>query len=393
MIEDSDYDEAYAEEGGLHYECDREDAVEHAINSTPPSEAATPGPFDAEFDAIFAPERDGKKRRRLDTSERLSLDQKLALGGPLPPLSPEPLQRPPISLVSPAPHPTPSAMPRELALQGTPVARTKLIGPGISTPRTTATPFRSKLRFMLSTKKLPNTQPAFRGETPFASQPASPPERRKPNFILPRSPSPSAAAEDIPAPFSPSSRALRRRGRPRAGAETYAPGGMAAEVRSWIIDMGSKRDAIWTPALQSNQARDMTRYLLAVRVIHANQAVLASSGPLAFIQAEKIVDGSQSEGDEHEVIHIMTMGLPRSKPPSRETGPRADPAQPVTIQTGDLLGIHRGLAWNLELHEFQQLTSLPRSVEIPGSGSFGHGASNFPKKEWLIVMEWDILEA
>lgn len=392
MIEDSDDDEAYTEEGILRSERDREDAVDDAINSTPPGEPATPGPLDLEFDAVFAPERDGKKRRRLETNERLSLGQKLAQQGALPPLSPESRPRPSISLDSPAPQPTPSAMPREIALQGTPAPRTKFIGPGISTPGTTNTPFRSKPRFMLSTKKPPNTQPTFRGETPFASQPGSPPERRRPTFILPRSPSPSAAAEYIPAPFSPSSRALRRRGRPRAGAETYAPGGMAAEVRSWILEMGSKRDAISAPTLQPSQARDMRRYLLAARVIHANQTVLSSSGPLAFIQAEKIVDGSQSERDEREIIHIMTMGLPRSKPPSRGIDQRAETAQAV-IQTGDLLGIHKGLAWNLELHGFQQLSSLPYPVEMPGSLSLESGASSSFKKEWLIAMEWDILEA
>ncbi|CAI7593586.1 unnamed protein product [Penicillium pancosmium] len=391
VIEDSDDDEAYTEEGIVRSERDREVAVDDAIDSTPPGEPATPGLLDLEFDAVFAPERDGKKRRRLETSERLSLGQKLAQRGPLP-LSPEPLPRPSISLDSPAPQPTPSALPREIALQGTPAPRTKFIDPGISTPGTTNTPFRSKPRFMLSTKKPPNTQPTFRGDTSFASQPGSPPERRKPTFILPRSPSPSAAAEDIPAPFSPSSRALRRRGRPRAGAETYAPGGMAAEVRSWILEMGSKRDSISAPTLQPSQARDMKRYLLTARVIRANQAVLSSSGPLAFIEAEKIVDGSQLEGDERGIIHIMTMGLPRSKPPSRGTDPRAETAQAV-IQTGDLLGIHRGLAWNLEFDGLQQLSSLPYPIEVPRPLSFGSGASSSSKKEWLIAMEWDIVEA
>jgi hypothetical protein len=168
---------------------------------------------------------------------------------------------------------------------------------------------------------------------------------------------------------------------------------MAAEVRSWILEMGSKRDAILNPALQPNQNRDIKRYLLAVRVIHANQAVLSSSGPLAFIQAEKIVDGSQSEGGGGEIIHIMTMGLPRSKPPSRETDSRSDTVQAVTIQTGDLLGIHQGLAWNLELHGFQQLSSLSCPVEVPGSLSLEDGEGSSSKKEWLIAMEWDILEA
>lgn len=387
MIEDSDNDDSFAEDGDTRYQHHEEEVVDDVINSTPPREPATPGPLDEAFDAVFAPERDGKKRRRLGTSEDLNLAQKLQQPDSLPQLSPGPQEWPTAPLDSPDPRPTPGTIPQERSIQGTPAPRSKFMSSGVMTPGTTTkTPFRSKPRFMLSTKKAPNTPPVFRTNSPLVSQPASPPERRKPAFILPRSPSPSATAEDIPAPFSPSSRALRRRGRQRAGAETYTPGGMAAEVRSWILEMGSKREAIPNPILQPDQAR---QYMLTARVLCANQTTFGSSGPLSFIQAES-TEGRASTREGPEIMHIMVMGQPRTKPSSWRID---DNRQFVVIQTGDLLGIHHGFAWNLEFHANQPpgSHSVPDEVlqTLPPASDF----SSASKKDWLVAMEWDILES
>lgn len=390
MIEDSDDDEGFTEDWAHGTQWEREEVIDDAINSIPPDETGAPGLFDDEFDALFAPERDGTKRRRLETSERRSLGQKLEQDGPVP-LSPEPQQRPTDLFDTPAPQPTPGAMPRDTNIQGTPAARSQFMGSEILTPATTKTPFRSKPRFVLSTKKPPDTQPIFRGDKPLISQPGSPPERRKPAFILPRSPSPSAAADDIPAPFSPSSRALRRRGRPRVDAENYAPGGMAAEARSWILEMGSKRETVSALALQPNQAHGVSRYLVAARVIHANQAVLSSSGPLTFIQAEAM-GGSLPERERQGLIYIMAMGLPRSKPASREITSPPSTVQTATIQPGNLLGIHHGLAWDVELRESQPLSSAMKSVEMHQPTPSRTDVGRAPKKDWLVAMEWDIIE-
>lgn len=386
MIEDSDEDEPFTEDG-IHTNDQNEDGVvDDAINSTPSGESGTPGPFDEEFDTIFAPERDGQKRRRLEPGGRISLDRKSDQKSPLSALSSEPRHKPITSLGSPTSQPTPGALPQERDIHETPAPRGRTMGPWFATPGTISTPFRSKPRFMISTKKPPNTQSHTRGETPSISRPASPPERRKPNFILPRSPSPPAVAEDIPAPFSPSSRALRRRGRPRAGAGIYAPGGMAAEVRSWILEMGSKREAVSSLALQPDQTPGRRQYLATVRVIHANHAVLSSSGPLTFVQAEK-TNGTSTDIDNPEIIQIMMMGLPRSRPVSR-----ADTVQSAPLQTGDSLGIHHGLTWNVELHAFKTLDPCLASTENLHIPSAMQNAGYPPKKDWLIAMEWDILE-
>ncbi|KAJ5111160.1 hypothetical protein N7532_001695 [Penicillium argentinense] len=376
VIEDSDDGVPL---GGDETREETDEVIDDAIDRTPPGALDTPGVFDDDFDVLFSPgRREGQKRRRLETVGQPSRNPQR---NNLPSSSPE-SQRIPGAFDSPAPHPTPSAAARQTNTQSTPAVR-NLMGPGVSTPATTKTPFRSKPRFMLSTKKPPSTQPTFRGNTPLASQAPSPPERRRPAFVLPRSPSPSAVAEDIPAPFSPSSRALRRRGRPRAGVEDYAPGGMAAEVRSWILEMGSRREGV--PTVQPNPD-DMTRYLRVVRVVQANQAVLSSSGPLAFIRAE-IVNASSREEDGLDIMNVMTMGLPRSKPASRQIVSRPGSVRTVAVEEGDLIGIHRGLAWDVELHVFQGLVAT-EGLQRPLSEN--NGCIN-PQERWLVAMEWDIV--
>ncbi|KAJ5572593.1 hypothetical protein N7450_009577 [Penicillium hetheringtonii] len=371
VIEDFDEDEPLTEDGVDTNDQNEDGVVDDGINSTPPGESGTPGPFDEEFDAIFAPERDGQKRRRLELGGRISLDRKSDQKSPLPTLSSEPRQKPITALDSPTSRSTPGAFPPKRDVHETPAPRVRTMGPGFATPGTISTPFRSKPRFMVSTKKPPNTQSHTRGETPSISRLASPPERRKPNFILPRSPSPSAVAEDIPAPFSPSSRALR---------------GMAAEVRSWILEMGSKREAVSNLTLQPDQTPGTRQYLATVRVIHANHAVLSSAGPLTFVQAEK-TNGTSTDINDPEIIQIMMMGLPRSR-----QVPRADIVQFAPLQTGDLLGIHHGLTWNVELHAFQSLDPCLASTESLPIPSAIKNAGYSPKKDWLIAMEWDILE-
>lgn len=364
----------------------RDDLIDDAIDSTPPGEPETPGILDAEFDALFAPVRDSNKRRRL-SGGNLTLEEKLVRGSdPLPSSPPILHQSVP---TTPALRPMPSAAPQDSGIQATPSASARTIAPGISIPGSTKAPFRSKPRFILS-KKQPNTQTPFKADTPAASQAASPPERRKPAFVLPRSPSPTAAGEDIPAPFSPSSRTLHRRGR-RWGVPGYAPGGMAAEVRSWILEVGSKREHIVPSRIEAGDKRttdDLSRYLIAARVIHARQTVSSSSGPLAFLQAEPVSD-STNEGSDDRLLYLMVMGTPRSKPDSVEVSGRIGGATAVPIRPGDLVGIHRGLAWEVELGEFQG----PNADDGLQTFRSGHYETEKRKQRWLVAMEWDSIHA
>lgn len=278
---------------------------------------------------------------------------------------------------------------QDAGTQATPGPSTKPWGPQIATPGSTQTPFRSRPRFVLSTQKARSSQPAFRAETPSATQPSSPQERRKPAFVLPRSPSPNPASEDIPAPFSPSSRTLHRRGKHRSGVGCYAPGGMAAEVRSWILEMGATREQVainQTIGLAGDSSANLEQYLVAARVVQARSAVVSNAGALSFVRAEKVVVSPTEDDGEKEFINILIMGPPRSKPQlhgatSRSNGPRTG------FIRGDLLGVHRGLAWHVTFEEYHSLgiTNGLRTELFPDDGSIN-------REQWLIAMEWDLVE-
>ncbi|KAJ5998842.1 hypothetical protein N7451_006652 [Penicillium sp. IBT 35674x] len=355
--------------------------VDEVIDSSPPKPPTTPGPLDPEYEALFATVEDSHKRRRV--SEQPSLAQKLHEGTDQTSSSPEG-SRQFAAPETPASRSRPRAATQNPHSQATPRMPPRPIR---WTPGPTSTPFRSKPRFMLSAKKPPSSQPVLGTETPAQSQSTSTPlEKRKPTFVLPRSPSPNSTKEDIPAPFSPSSRTLRRRGRARAGATSYVPGGMAADVRSWILETGSKREqALQSRLLNSDSEASssgaLSRYLVAVRVVSVSHAMLSSSGPLAFITAETINVSAEKE-DNSNVLNILALGPPKSKPRSSS---RSIPGQ---IQPGDLLGFHRGLAWDIDLHHSQnsqaaaELDTAYSQVDVPEKD----------RKRWLVAMEWDLVE-
>lgn len=358
-----------------------------AIDSSPPEESEPPGVLDAEFDALFASTRENKRRRvegttPLPSTTRTGLD----------PLSSSPTSdNQATETISNGTEPNFAA--RENDVQRTPAPSARLVAPGISTPANTQTPFRGRPRFMLSsTVKPPSSQSAPRFQA--GTQEISPPERRKPTFVLPRSPSPNQEAEDIPAPFSPSSRTLRRRGRQRGGASNYTPGGMAAEVRGWILEMGTKRDllpttqmakATFTPEARASEV--LENYLVAVRVNHVRHSTLSSCGPLAFLQGTVLGGHSVEKGVQDDSTKIMIMGPPRSKPP------HSDITRALHLQGGDHVGIHGGLTWDLELGAYLGEANLPdgdpptSQGEPPGSDDRNNG-----KERWLVAMEWDLIQ-
>ncbi|KAJ6114777.1 hypothetical protein N7486_000555 [Penicillium sp. IBT 16267x] len=378
VIEDYDEDELPRSTGTQRRGTELAD---DAIDSSPPKAPETTGFLDPEYEALFAPVECSHKRRRV--LGQPSLAQKLHEGidqtssspdGPRQFAAPE----------TPASRSHPHAATRDSNLQATPRVPPR---PVRSTSGPTSTPFRSKPRFVLSAKKPPSSQPVLGIQTPAQSHPTSTPlEKRKPTFVLPRSPSPKSTTDDIPAPFSPSSRTLHRRGRPRAGAMSYVLGGMAADVRSWILETGSKREqALHSRLLNTDSEADssgaLSRYLVAVRVVSVSHAMLSSSGPLAFITAETVNDSAGKE-DDAKVLNILALGPPRSKPRSSS---RSTSGQ---IQPGDLLGFHRGLAWDIDLHDPRispaaaELQTAYSQVDAPESGS----------KRWLVAMEWDLVE-
>ncbi|CAG8910020.1 unnamed protein product [Penicillium egyptiacum] len=375
-----------------------DDIPDDAIDSTPPEEPETPGILDAEFEALFAPVADGNKRRRVEGVAPFTRNNLTQLDPIL--SSPPETANPPVDPLDLPDKSRQGTTAWDMGTQ-TPAPTAHPFAPATSTPSNIKTPFRSRPRFMLSsTAKPPSSQsaPKFKPDTPGIT----PPERRKPAFVLPRSPSPNPDAEDIPAPFSPSSRTLRRRGRNRAGVSNYIPGGMAAEVRSWILEMGTKRDQLPKPPLaqaSDSQAVDaslerLNMYLLAVRVIHASQSALSGCGSVAFLQAEVLSGNHVQEKNSDSALNIMIMGPSRSKSAVGPMPSHSDATVTPGLRKGDVLGIHRGLNWDLELgsHFSGHRTTDQVSSRVSECGPSENGGHPEAKERWLIAMEWDIVE-
>lgn len=365
-----------------------------AIDSSPPEQTEGVGVLDADFDALFAPIRDGNKRRRMDrgtpcASTKFKQFDSISSSPPnTASLPPSFVDTPVVRRQSPATW--------EMGTQRTPGPSARPTVPSASTPSDMKTPFRGRPRFMLSSAAKPpssQTAPKFKPCTPAIS----PPERRKPTFVLPRSPSPNPDAGEIPAPFSPTSRTLNRRGRKRGGVATYVPGGMAAQLRSWVLEMGAKREQLPKPALiQSTDSQSgmppseaLEKYLVAGRVTSISHSRTTGCGSIAFLKVEPVVKHQVHDIDETDCLNILIMGPPRSQPDFCQDPPDLIPQQ------GDLVGIHRGLTWTLRLGSLpSQLEDQPSATSHILSGlSTAHDGENVEAKEpWLVAMEWDLIQ-
>ncbi|RMJ23632.1 hypothetical protein PHISP_05510 [Aspergillus sp. HF37] len=150
---------------------------------------------------------------------------------------------------------------------------------------------------------------------------------------------------------------------------------MAAEVRSWVLEMGAKREQQQQRVPDSSvSGADARGYFLLGRTRKVRQGVLGSSGPVAFV--EVLCDGdSSTEGPETEsdsrarLINILLFGMPRSQP-GQVAGNNGIP----DLRPDGLVGIHKGLVWEIEL-----------DGEKPGS-------SGSDKEKWLVCMEWDLIQ-
>jgi hypothetical protein len=246
-----------------------------------------------------------------------------------------------------------------------------------------------RFRVLSSSRPLPNTQTQQRVR-PVAGTPG--PTTRKPAFVLPRSPSPEQEDPNgIPTPFSPSSHALRRKGRQRSSAPTYLPGGMAAEVRSWILEMGTKREqqkqaARDARAGNDSSSVDMRRYSLVICLTSIRQSALGSCGPLAFIQGQEVLSLGQEESADcgeppRRPRNVLLLGAPRSRPGELRTSASA---RVPSLQAGDLVGIYGGLVWEIGVESSTTLSPEQGQVlwrEAPALG------------RWLVGMEWEVVSS
>lgn len=304
---------------------------------------------DAEIEALFGPTSNHPKRRRI-SDLTMSATQRRKPHDTIETSSPEPL---PFATDPPSPSLPFRATPRK-------------------TPRPPATPTTGK--------------PSARGHPRFliSSSSQAPP---KPKFSLPRSPSPEPAdnSNAIPTPFSPSSRTLGRRGRQRSSDPSYLPGGMAAEVRSWVLEMGTKREQQVQATLGRRNEADSysinsNRYSLMLRISNVHQSALSSCGPLAFLQGQDMASPEDSDPANDVTKNVLLMGPPRLHPGEMRTSFRVP-----SLQAGDVVGVLRGLVWELGAESDARLILdheqiLHRESErSPGLG------------RWLVGMEWEVI--
>lgn len=375
--------------------------------------------IDAQFDELFPPTPGRSKRRRVSGDLDTSVQRRGRTSDADPILSSSPEPPSPSSGHSRSSTPLPNPI---LNRTTTPAPRRNEAA--FETPRpappssTTKTPFRSHPRFVFSASQSssrPPPRPRFLAEssTPAAATQSSVQQRKKPAFVLPRSPSPSRAAEDpasLATPFSPSV----RRGRSRRKTPEYLPGGMAAEVRSWILEMAVKRENLRQQQQQQHRPQpdsdnqeatqpDTGRYFLTAEVETSRQAPLHGPGSVSFVRARPVRTESSRETSpppREEKKNILLFGSPASQQgvSSRASSDAATNAP--ELNPNNVIGIHRGLVWEIELG------TEPSRREERGDSSADHGhegedipsacpqqdhAKEGKTEKWLVGMEWDLL--
>lgn len=396
LIEDFQDDATHLFDSGLRKAVD-EISDSETNHSSPPEGASDAA---AAFEALFEPTTVDRRKRR-----RISLDEEPSTARParhsadmILTSSPETsaLMADPPS--SPIPFRTPKTKtPTAASLRTVPAVQQT---PRPATPVSTA-PFRDHPRFKVF-------QPALSSQSQFtprptagsASQLPTPgPQRQKPVFVLPRSPSPSRMDDEsmIPTPFSPSSHALRRRGRPRSSTADYLPGGMASDVRSWILEMGTKSEQM-QKSLDAHSSThhaqgppDLSQYYLVLRILDVRQSALGSSGPVAYIHGVEVTLPDESESATSQSRRVLLLGPPR---PASLQSSRAR-AQVPELRTGHLVGVFRNLVWEVGLDQTHLDGNVPsedtQKKEEPAS-SLGRNTSTEHLEKWLVGVEWELID-
>ncbi|RDW72280.1 uncharacterized protein DSM5745_07452 [Aspergillus mulundensis] len=366
------------------------DGAGHNNEEIPSSPPADMTEIAAEIEELFGPTRHRSKRRRISVSASATLAtpevQKKKPHDAILTSSPEPW---PFASTLATNHDPPSpSLPYRTTPQSlrTPRPQPRAPTPELATPATAKPSVRGYPRFLVSS----------------ASQ--APP---KPAFVLPRSPSPDhaghAGSNAIPTPFSPSSHALRRRGRQRSSTPSYLPGGMASEVRSWVLEMGTKREqqrqiqnalGSGNTGVDSSSV-DPSKYSIMLRIFDVRQSALGSCGPLAFIRGQTVAAASvSSEGQmrsadtdadtaDHNTRNVLLMGAPRLR-----AGELRPLSRVPTLQAGDMVGVLRGLVW--ELPDMESGLSAGREHERILQGE-NEQSPGLVLGKWLVGMEWDVI--
>ncbi|KAL1872490.1 hypothetical protein Plec18167_006607 [Paecilomyces lecythidis] len=376
--------------------------AEHEVSESRPYDGGND--LVAEFDEIFPPTPDRAKRRRVSADPEIfsTYHGRSHL---------DPIQSSPSDPPSPSERrnasPPPSALPRIAGSVETPAPRRSISATTTETPQPATsiaakTPFRVPPRSTFSASQSasrPSPQIRFGSRTPA---PQSPPQRKKPAFVLPRSPSPSHQSDDhsIPAPFSPSSRSLRR-GRPRSNISSYVAGGMASQVRSWILETAATREHMrrvnptsFPNSTHEQASAEHERFFLTAEVLNSSQGTL-NSGPCAVVKGRSA--GTQPlqprQDSSSQERNLLLVGPSQSRPPGM--GLSTAPEQTLKLNKGDMVGVHHGLAWEFELSLDDAVPSLEaRHIQdsLPPSDSRPSQLTREQHREkWLVGLEWELL--
>lgn len=387
--------------------------------------------IDAQFDMLFPPTPGRSKRRRVSADPDIFVQRGHRTSNPDPILSSSPEPPSPsagkghgqVQGGTPLPNPfidqtTATPAPR----RSIGALETPILPPPSSSSTTTKTPFRSHPRFVFSASQ-PSSRPSSRpwvvgSSTPSVAAtetPPSVPERKKPAFVLPRSPSPSKTAEDpgsLPTPFSPS----LRRGRSRQNVPDYLPGGMAAEVRSWILEMAVKREhqhqrQQLQPQIQSDSGPqeeaaqpDLGKYFLTAEIESSRCGTLHGPGSVSLVKGRAVHPDSLTQTSPEREKNILLFGPPTSRPgqDSSSRPSSSTMANALELNPQNVIGIHRGLTWEIELSS--ETTARCEKDEAPSENRVQEG-ENVPSglasqqdhfreekmEKWLVGMEWDLL--
>ncbi|GIJ82927.1 hypothetical protein Asppvi_001442 [Aspergillus pseudoviridinutans] len=391
LIEDSQDDATHLLNSGLARATD--DISDSETNHTSLLEGA--GDIDAAFDALFGPTPMDRRKRR-----RISLDDEPPTTQPAKHNKDMILTSSPETsacMVDPPSSPISFRTPKQSTLIA---ASRRTVAAAQQTPRpvtpASTGPFRGPPRFKMF-------QPALSSQSqltaPSASQLPTPgPQRQKPVFVLPRSPSPSRMDDEstIPTPFSPSSHALRRRGRPRSGTANYLSGGMASEVRSWILETGTKSEQIQKSLNacsrdhQTQGTSDLSQYFLVLRILDVRQSALGSSGPLSYVHGVQVTP-DESERANSQSRRVLLLGPPR---PASSQSSRARTQIPE-LRTGHLIGVFRSLVWEVGLEQVHLEGNVPREETQENEelvSSLGCDRSTDHLEKWLVGMEWELID-
>lgn len=172
---------------------------------------------------------------------------------------------------------------------------------------------------------------------------------------------------------------------------------MASDVRSWILEMGTKSEQMQKSLDAHSSAHyaqgppDLSQYYLVLRILDVRQSALGSSGPVAYIHGVEVTLPDESESATSQSRRVLLLGPPR---PASLQSSRAR-AQVPELRTGHLVGVFRNLVWEVGLDQTHLDGNVPsedtQKKEEPAS-SLGRNTSTEHLEKWLVGAEWELID-